>query len=330
MGAGAPPDPPERGLVARLVRRELDGARATLRDWAAGVRWLWQRRPSAPRAIAILFVCAALAAGALSVVAQASLPGRLPSARDWSAVAALLDREARPGDAVALSPSWAERARAVLPAKVPVLAGGDLAREDLVGVRRLWLLSIPGAPRFSWESEVALLQRASRAGAAERIGAFELARYDLSHPTLPLAFLPDRLAQAEVTRGDEPCVADATGAFRCAGARLAREMREVAGAPRPCLAAALRAGAPVVIAFPPLRVGRLLRGHAGALGPTAGPLRVSVLVDGEEAGAAELAGREFAPFEIDTTRFGGEQRRLSLVLTTASEADVCLDALTLP
>jgi hypothetical protein len=331
MGSGPPPREPVGGLAARLLRREVEGLREALRRLGRGARGLWARRPSARRLVAIAFVAAALATGALAVLAQARLPGRLPSARDWAAVAALLEREARPGDAVALSPAWAERARAVLPPSLPVFANARWAGEDLVGVRRLWLLSLPDAPGFSWGVESDLLERTAQPIPPERIGAFQLGRYDLAFPALPLAFLPDRLGEAEVRRGETRCPPDGAGAFRCQGGRVAREVRDVGGAPRPCLVAALGDGAPLVVAFPPVRVGRLVRGHAGALGGGAGPLRISVVVDGEEAGSAELSGPGFAAFEVDTTRFGGVARAVSLVLTSAGAgAEVCLDAVTLP
>jgi hypothetical protein len=58
---------------------------------------------------------------------------------------------------------------------------------------------------------------------------------------------------------------------------------------------------------------------------------VAVVVDGEEAGAAELAGAGFAPFQVDTTRYAAAVRPMSLVLTTpGAPAEVCLDAVTLP
>src|SRR5512138_365707 len=210
----APPERP-RGAVARLVRRELELARATLRGWGALAARAWRQRPPGPRLAAIAFVCGAGLAGAWAIVAQARLPGRLPSARDWDAVRALVERDARPGDAVVLSPPWAERAREVLPAATPVLARARWAGEDMLGVKRVWLLSVPRAPGFSWDPELDLLDRASREMPAEAIGAFEVAVLDLAYPTIPLAFLPDRLAGATVTLGGAACAVDATFAYRC-------------------------------------------------------------------------------------------------------------------
>jgi hypothetical protein len=331
MGAGAPPREPGSGLAARVLRREFAGLRHASRRAATAARALWARRPPARRVLATGFVAAALATGALAVLAQARLPARLPSARDWAAVAALLERDARPGDAVALSPPWAERARAVLPPSLPVFANARWSGEDLLGVRRIWLLSVPDAPGFSWDAETELLRRTVQPRPPERIGAFRLSRHELASPTLPLAFLPDRLAQAEISRGADRCRPDAAGAFDCPGARVSREVREVAGAPRPCLVAALGEGEPLVIAFPPMRVGRVVRGRGGSIGGGTAPLRLSVVVDGAEAGDSEIAGPGFAAFEVDTARLAGDARRVSLVLTPAgARADVCLDAVTLP
>jgi hypothetical protein len=299
-----------------VLAREVEALRDGLRSWAEMARWLWARRPPAPRLTAIAFVLGAAICGALAVLAQARLPGRLPSARDWTALRTLLEREARAGDAAVLSPHWAERAREVLPASLPVLAQRGYADEDLLGVRRLWLVSIPDAPGFSFDTEKEILGRAARAEAAGRVGAFEVARYDVAFPLLPLAFLPDRLAPAEVARGEAE-----------------RQVREVAGAPRPCLVLRPGGGEPLTVDFAAVRVGRVVRGHVGAIGPAslAAPIRVAVVVDGEEAGAAELAGAGFAPFQVDTTRYAAAVRPMSLVLTTpGAPAEVCLDAVTLP
>jgi hypothetical protein len=335
QGPSRPPSGKRRGPVARLLLRELELARSTLAGWGALAARAWRLRPPAPRLAAIAFACGAGLVGAGAVVAQARLAGRLPSARDWDAVRALVERDARPGDAVILSPPWADRAREVLPSTAPVLARARWTGEDLVGVRRIWLLSIPRAPGFSWEPELDLLERASRQTPAERVGAFEVSLLDLAYPTVPLAFLPDRLATAQVTLGGTPCAADASGNARCdvpAAARVTREVREIAGAPRPCLVATFPSGAPLELAFPPVRIGRVVRGHVGGLGgaPVA-PLRIAVVLDDEEAGSAEVAGGGFLPFQIDTTRFAGQPRKVSLVLTTpAASAELCLDAVTLP
>ncbi len=328
----------------RLVRRAAALARertaAHLREGLQGARlallWAWSHRPPPLRAAAILLVAAIALVSAASVLFQARLPDRLPTALDWAAVRALVERDARPGDAAALSPAWAERAREVLPASVPVLAQARYAGEDLVGVRRVWLISLPDAPRFRWDAEVDLAERAARSEAPARLGAIEVTRYDLAFPSLPLAFLPDRLAQAEVSLGGEPCAPEGAGRFRCrdGAVEVQRSVRDVAGVPRPCLsaAAATPLDAPLVIAFPSTRIGRTLHGHAGPVGPLAGAatVRVAVLLDGEEIGAAEVVSAGWAPFRIDLTRSAGQARPLSLVLTSPAPLALCLDAVVLP
>ncbi|WP_242373272.1 hypothetical protein, partial [Anaeromyxobacter sp. SG26] len=251
---------------------------------------------------------------------------------------ALLERDARPGDAVALAPAWAERAREVIPPALPVLARTGRG-EDLPGVRRVWLLSLPGAPGYDWQTELGLISRAARSTAAQRLGALEVTRHELASPTLPLAFLPDRLAQAEVSLGNAPCTAEGN-AFSCAATpalSVERTVREVDGVPRPCLSATIDAppGAPLALRFPGVPIGHALRGHAGAAGggsrALGAPLRVAVQVDGEEVGAAEISGVGFAPFELSTGHLAGGLHDVTLVLTSAgAPGALCLDAETLP
>ena len=326
-----------RRLAVLLARRAVSGVAAAAARFRARAARAWARRPSPERGVAILFVAGAAALGARGILFQAGLSARLPSRLDWAAARALLERDARPGDAVALAPAWAERARAVVPAAVPIVARTGRG-EDLPGVRRVWLLSLSRAPGYDWQTELALVSRAARSTPAQRLGAIEVTRHDLAFPTLPLAFLPDWLAQAEVTLGGVAC-AGGGGGFTCGGPdriRVERTVREVAGAPRPCLTASITApaDAPLAIAFPGVPVGRVVRGHAGAVGrgnALPAPVRIAVRIDGEEAGAAELAGPGFAPFEIDTGHLAGRLHTVTLVLTSpGAPGTLCVDAVTLP
>lgn len=311
----------------------LSEARRTAR---AGVAWLWARRIPFPRAAAISFAAATAALSGWAVLAQARLPARLPAALDWAAARELLERDARPGDGVAISPPWAERAREILPASVPVFAQRRYAGEDLVGVRRMWLLSLPDAPWFSWEAEVDLLARARRVDPAERLGAIEASRHDIAFPTLPLAFLPDQLAHASVHLGDEACPPEGAGRFRCGdGTEVERAVREVAGVARPCLVATAPAppAAALSIMFDAVRLGRTLLGHAGRAGAagTGRPIRIVVEVDGDEVGAVEVSPSGFAPFRVDMSRLAGQVRPLALTVSGPGIlGPLCLDASILP
>jgi hypothetical protein len=327
-------------LAARAAALLRERLREAGRDAAAAVRAgasaAWASRPAAPRAAAIALAAVVTLAGAGSVLAQARAARGLPSALDWAAARALVERDARPGDAAAVSPAWAERARELLPSSVPVLPFSRPSGEDLVGVRRVWLLALRDAPWARRGAELDLAGRAARTERAARLGALEVTRFDLSFPTIPLAFLPDRLGQATVTLGGAPCEPAGPARFRCAGGavEVAREVREVAGVPRPCLTASGAAplDAPLAIAFAPLRLGRTVHGHAGPAGDAGprAPVRISVLLDGEEAGAAELPGGGWSPFLIDTSRSAGQQRSLSLAVTSPGRLALCLDAMVLP
>jgi hypothetical protein len=322
------------GRAAALLReRAAEAARETVTGARERAAAAWARRPPAPRAAALLFAGVIALSGAWSVLAQARVAGRLPTPLDWAAARALVERDARPGDAVALSPPWAERAREVFPASVAVLAQRRYAGEDLVGVRRVWLVSVADLPFTRYDTELDLVERAARSETPAHLGGLEVTRYDLAFPTIPLAFLPDRLGQATVTLGGVPCEAGAAG-FGCGdgAAEVTRAVREVAGVPRPCLSVSSPAPleAPVAITFPVQRIGRTLHGHVGAAAGAAGaPLRVAALLDGEEIGATEVTGGGWSTFRIDMTRSAGQSRALSLVLTSPGRLALCLDALVL-
>jgi hypothetical protein len=324
-------------LPARLARRALRAASGAGRDAASLARAAWLRRPDAHRATASAFAILLASAGLHGLSFQASLPRRLPAAVDWAAARALLERDTRPGDAVAVSPAWAERAREVLPRGVPILPLVSFDHELLAGVRRVWLLSLPGAPGFSWDPELDLVRLAARSEPLPQLGALAVSRYALASPRLPLAFLPDRVASAEVRLGDVPCTS-APGGFRCGAGgtvRVLRTVREVDGRARPCLSVSLPTppGAPLEIAFPGVPIGRWLLGHAGPAGPApaAARVRVAVSIDGVEAGAFETAGSGFVPFELATPELAGALRTVTLVFTWAAPAGaLCLDAVTLP
>jgi hypothetical protein len=267
-----------------------------------------------------------------------TLPRRLPSERDWREAAALVAREAAPGDAVALAPWWAERAREVLPPGLPVLAFPRLAGEDLPGVRRVWLLSLARAPGYRGDVERDLRARGATAPVPLRAGALAIARFDLAAPSLPLAFLPDRLASAEVAVGARRCGAGAGGGFACGGAAVAREVREVDLLPRACLSARLGSGEPLRVTFPSVPLGRTLRAHLGVVGEAAlggeAPVRLVVNVAGGGAAAVEVEAEEvgWRALSLETAALAGGAAEVTLTVNAArgDARPLCVDAYTLP
>jgi hypothetical protein len=144
-----------------------------------------QHLVSVPRRLAFL---ALLACGAGSLLFDLTLSARLPYDADWAELAAALRAQAQPGDALQLWPVWAEEARLHVDA-MPVLAEEDLAGADYLGVRRLWVASLPRTPHAG-NPELPLLRRgATPIGPARPFGALALRAWDL-HATDTFALTP--------------------------------------------------------------------------------------------------------------------------------------------
>jgi hypothetical protein len=120
---------------------------------------------------------ALVAVGAGSLLFDLTLPFRLPSDADWAEAAGALRAGAVPGDAVQIWPVWAERSRLFVD-RAPVLAEEDPRSADYVGVRRLWVLSLPRTPFFR-APDGALRARGATAADEQRFGALSLRAWDL-------------------------------------------------------------------------------------------------------------------------------------------------------
>jgi hypothetical protein len=292
---------------------------------------LW---PPRPVAWAGLFALLVACAGLYGLWFQATLPGRLPSATDWKAAAAVIARDARPGDVVALAPAWAERAREVLPERLPArpdvalpvlaLPSYAAADEELPGVRRVWLLSLPDAPGGPGPAAAQLAARSTAVEPPLRLGRIELARYDVARPLLAGWSLSERLPTATLEGG--------------VATPVAREIREVAFLPRHCVVARFPAPRPVPLRLrlPPAPVGASLRGHVGLVGdPVPGDARAAVTlrVDGEEVARAEAGPRPaWVPLRADTSRLphGPHEVSVEIAPTGALPLGVCVELLSAP
>ena len=303
----------------------------------------WRKRPSRGGMTARGFLLAAAIAGALALLAQTRLAALLPSELDWQAAAALLDRDSRTGDAVVVAPAWAERARAVLPARVPVYSLAQYSGEPLLGVRRAWLLSLSRAPFTGNRIARDVAARASSHGGPQQVGALTVTRYDLAQPSRVIAFLPDWLGQATARVGEKPCERDEPFGLRCPGdgsIRIAREIRDVGGAPRPCISTppGSATSGPVTITFPAVPMGLQLRGGAGVIGrlpsEATTAILVAVQVDGEEVASIELppGSPTWKRFEIPTGSLAAEPHDVNVVISSPDPEGrtVCLDLWTQP
>jgi hypothetical protein len=204
---------------------------------------------------------------------------------------------------------------------LPSYAAAD---EDLAGVRRVWLLSLPDAPGGPGPASAQLAARSAPTEPSLRLGRIELTRFDLAKPLLPAWSLSERL----------PTV-------HAGGAALTREIREVAFLPRHCVVARFPAppappSGPTVLRLPPAAVGTSLLGHVGLVGdpaPGAGTAKVAVRVDGTELARAEAGPRSgWVPFRADTARLppGPHEVSVEVSPTGALPLGVCVELLSVP
>jgi hypothetical protein len=292
------------GLLAHLrddLRAQVSGA------WSNGRAWLgrtWARRPPRPRLAAQGLAAALVLVGLGSLDARGRLASRLPSPLDWRALTALLERDALPGDLVAILPPWLERARLVVPSRLPVLATSALDTEWLPGIRRVWLVAASGVTTLGPRPPLAGRADSS---VTQQVGRLRVTRLDLATPLLPIASLAER--------GD-----------------AIRRWREVQGVARRCMELASTVGPPVGPQLPPLLLGSALAGHVALLPPAAaGPGRLLVRVDGGPPVPVEVDVRDgWRPFRIDTMRLADTSHLVTLEAEAPAGALLCVEALVLP
>jgi hypothetical protein len=296
------------GLLVRLLTHLRDDLRAQVRgastEWLERLKRRWQARPPPARQAAQLLVVALLALGFASLDARSRLADRLPSPLDWRALAALLERDVRPGDLMAIQPPWLERARLLVPTRLPVLGSSALDTEWLPGVRRVWLVAAVGVTSFG--PRLPLEGRAT-VPSSQQVGQLQVTRLDLAAPLLPLASLAEQ------------------------GRRPTR-WREVQGVARRCMELAPESGSLAQFELPAVTLGGALGGRAALLPASAGGvghLRIRV---GPEAPVTfdVPASRGWQPFRVDTMRYAATARPVVLDVEAPPGGSLCVEALVLP
>ena len=295
-------------LIVRLLAHLRDDLSAQVRSsWRRLLDRLgraWATRPPKRQMAARGLVVALLLLGLGSLDARARLSGRLPSPLDWRALTALLERDARPGDLIALFPPWLERAREAVPARLPVLATSALDAEWLPGVRRVWLVAADGVSTFGAHPP---LSSRSAATDTQQVGRLQVTRMDLASPVPTLGSLAERNG---------------------APARW----RDVQGVARRCLELAPRPVTPARLELPRLRLGGALAGHVALLSPDASAAARLVfrIEDGPTAQVAVTARSGWLPFRIDTSGLGAGARTLVIEAEGPAGNAVCLEAEVMP
>jgi hypothetical protein len=294
--------------LVRLLDHLRDDLLAQFRGWRLdGLDWLrrtWAKRPPRHRLAARGLALALVALGLASLDARGRLAARLPSPLDWRALTALLERDARPGDLVAISPPWLERARLAAPARLPLLAAGALDAEWLPGVRRVWLVAASGVTTPAPHPP---LGGRTSASDTQQVGRLRVTRLDLATPVVPIASLAEQ-------------------------GNLPTRWRDVQGVARRCLALSTGPGALVHLPLPRLVLGGALEGHAALLpASTTGPARLLVRIDDAPAIPVVVTPRGgWQPYRIDTTRFADTSHLVTVEAEAPAGATLCMEALVLP
>jgi hypothetical protein len=245
-------------------------------------------------------------------------PLRAPSDADWTAAAAAVRAQFRPGDLIVAAPAWADPVmRLHLGDLVPVQVA---ARLDAARYGRVWVVSQRGASADD---------AAGGAVASEsRHGALLVRRYQRRAATVSYDFLAQwtraRVVRAEPGRGEIPCdrVADR---FQCPNISfnfVKPELLEIGTTLRNALYTQPVGGAAVVIEYPAVALGRELAVGAGLhhvwlrkVGD--GVVRLRVLVDGREVGRTEASNRSgWRVDHFDTTALAGRPATVRFEITS--------------
>ena len=241
-------------------------------------------------------------------------PLAAPSDQDWTAAAAKVRQEFRPGDLIVAAPAWADPImRLKLGDLVPQTVAG---RMDAARYGRIWEIAQRGA-------------RATDTGGATvattaRFGGLTVRRWEKPAATVTFDFLAEwHRASMTIVRGDGvevPCVLGAER-FQCAGATLGPELLEIDTTLRNGLAVDPVEGATLVLEHNEVPMGRELVVACGLHNvwlrkAGEGRVRMRVLVDGRELGTAiATSASGWALSRFDTVSLAGRPARVRFEIT---------------
>ena len=241
-------------------------------------------------------------------------PLRAPASKDWTAAAAKVRAEFRPGDLIVAAPAWADPLmRLKLGDLVPQTVAG---RMDAARYGRVWEISERGA------------RAADTAGASvaasERFGALTLRRWEKPAAQVSFDFLVEwRKASMAVVRpggGETPCPLGADR-FQCAGAALGPELLEIDTSLRNGLAVDPIEGATLALEFADVPLGRELVVATGLHNvwlrkSGEGKVRLRVLAEDRELGTATATSASgWALSRFDTAAWAGQPAHVRFEIT---------------
>ena len=305
-------------------------------DAAADRLWRWPGRLGryGRRLLPVVFVGLWL----FCVAQYALRPARLPAEEDYRALAEAVEQGFGEGDVLAFAPFWAERGRLWL-GDHPILGVRDPADEDLSRYSRLWLVGV-------FERDAAPIRDALaaryRLDLSERHGTLTLDRFVLpSGVDVHYDFVAE-VDRAEVTiEGKAAARCDRWQRQRwiCPGGQdwhfVGRLQTDVDYNPRTCLWAHPTNQGALVVEYPDVPLGAVLRGRHGirrtGAGKNPSPVVLAVSIDGEPAGRFEAEDRlGYFPFEVSTASRAGRRAtvRFSISSRNVGTRHYCFEALT--
>jgi hypothetical protein len=269
--------------------------------------WL-KRRRLAVAAAALVLVLALVETGNALVA-----PLAVPSEQDWTAAAAKVRAEFRPGDLVVAAPEWADPIlRLKLGDLVPQAVAG---RMDAARYGRIWEIAQRGARAEDTAGATAV--------ATARFGRLVVRRWEKPAARVAFDFLADwRKASMSVVRDGAtvPCTLSADR-FQCAGAALGPELLEIDTRLRNGLATDPVGGATLVLEYNEVPLSHEIAVACGLHNVWLrkggdGTVRLRVLVDGQERGStAATSASGFARLDIDTAARAGQTATVRFEIT---------------
>lgn len=280
-----------------------------------------------------LFAVGLAITGVCSLAFWLTLDARLPVDDDYRAVNTLVAQQAGPDDAIVLAPSWATRGRDFLTTR-PVFTLADFHNGELVGVPRIWLVALEGAPRF--ELDDARTRLGESAGEPNPVGALYVEPFDTG--AAPVAWrLSDEIAEARVRiagKKVQPCPWRRDH-FQCPRGEwnaVHSGWFEVEETPMRCVWAHPVGPEPLEITIENVPSGATLRGRSALIGQAAAgggaPIDLTVSRDGAPLGKTRFENR-FGRQPFDLTLPPSEvPSTLTFAVTTPNSGmrHFCFDA----
>jgi hypothetical protein len=270
--------------------------------------WLRRRRLAVVAGAAVVLLALVETGNALVA------PFAAPPERAWTAAAAKVRAELRPGDLIVAAPAWADPImRLKLGDLVPQAMAG---RMDAARYSRIWEIAQRGARAPDTAGATAV--------ETARFGALTVRRWDKPAAKVTFDFLAEwRQATMSIVRGDGVEVPCALGVerFQCAGATLAPELLEIDTTLRNGLATDPVEGATLVLEYKNVPLASEIAVAAGLHNVWLrkagnGTVRLRVLVDGAELGSTAATNASgWASLRIDTAARAGQSAAVRFAIT---------------